>query len=59
MRVAQFLSKDVTADNIRDVADKCTFKRMQENPMATYDGLHESIDTKKTSFLRRGSVLFS
>ncbi|KAK2165455.1 hypothetical protein LSH36_50g07041 [Paralvinella palmiformis] len=56
MRVAQFLSKDVTADNIRDVADKCTFKRMQENPMATYDGLHESIDTKKTSFLRRGKV---
>ncbi|ELU05326.1 hypothetical protein CAPTEDRAFT_128709, partial [Capitella teleta] len=55
-RIVDFLGKEMTPVEIDGIVEKCTFHSMRDNPSATYDGLHESIDTQKTSFLRKGKV---
>ena len=56
-RVAEFLGKELTENRLISIVEHCTFKSMRKNPNATYDGLHNAIDTKKTTFLRRGNII--
>lgn len=57
-KIAQFLEKDLTNEEIADIADHCSFKNMSKNPSVNYQhwddlGIRNKNEAK---FMRKGEI---
>lgn len=57
-KIADFLGKEVTEENVAKIAAHCSFDSMVKNPMANYSNKGAAVKNPdaKTDFLRKGKV---
>ena len=53
LKLAKFLGKELSEENVKTIVDHCSLKSMKANPMVNGE-THSSFDNSRSKFIRKG-----